>query len=595
MFNGRQPRERDRVGPAVEEHYRQMGREFLQTLGLPENTNWRQLAEQNIPIPQAVGRQLVERLMSGREDSQAARGRNTWNSAATARAMDRINPVTEARPDWRPAFHQLSRKLPKLRLEHNPDVEPMLDDVYGLPRERAVASARAARRSQASPLRSTSLSPAQSAPALVRSSANSSASPLRSTSLSPAQSAPALVRSSANSSSPPPPLRDESASLPLRTASLPLRSASLPAPFVSSSVPSAVVVKREGHLRVHKAWPEYKEVRAPADRQALLLCCNNSFHRKCIGDWWQRQHEQDVDTTCPLCKGPGCSYMTSYKYGHHKVHWGPREYTAIASDDSETDLSAEIDRAWHRISKYAEGSFRARVKREPRQVDGSIRVKPELGEAEGKSESSAAALIRQQDDEYVTALAEDLLSGKVSGGGGQSLEEQQLIAAIQQSLKEAKAEAQSSQEQESIPVPTSTPVPQPEDKRAKAKRMADSYEHLLTKKLKPEAKPRQGEVAATAMSTSSEAVNPLLCGKVPALAMLTSSDAGEVAATATSMSLEAGQGEVAAAISMSIPSDAGPLAFFQHMMSKPERMAFLKKYMKQKFVKFASRYCTILF
>eukprot|EP00808_Paulinella_micropora_P020083 g58841.t1 len=132
MFDGRQARERDRVGPAVDEHYRQMGREFL------HYKLW------------AVGRQLE--LMS----------------AATARAMDRINPVTEARPDWRPAFHQLSGNgestssgsrsrsstagQPKLRLEHNPDVEPMLNDVYGLPGERAVASARAARRSQASPL-----------------------------------------------------------------------------------------------------------------------------------------------------------------------------------------------------------------------------------------------------------------------------------------------------------------------------------------------------------------------------------------------------------------------------------------------------------
>eukprot|EP00808_Paulinella_micropora_P020082 g58840.t1 len=169
---------------------------------------------------------------------------------------------------------------------------------------------------------------------------------------------------------------------------------------------------------------EYKEVRAPAERQALLLFVVITL----------------FIASASAIGGRGCRYhLPLMQRARLFVH-----------DALQTDSSAEIDRAWHRISEYAEGSFRARVKREPRQVDGSIRVKPELREAEGKSESSAAALIRQQNDEYVAALAEDLLSGKVSGGGGQSLEEQQLIAAIQQSLKEAKAEAQTSQKQESI-------------------------------------------------------------------------------------------------------------------------------------------------
>ena len=469
MFLDRQDRERDRVGPAVDEHYRQVGRDFLATLGLSEDTTWRQVADQNIHIPQAVGREMVEKLMNGRQASQAARGRDTWDSSATARAMNRINPLTEARPDWKPAFYELTSNgesrsrsrsstagQPKLRLEHNVDVEPMLDSVYGTPQQRAVASARSARRSGAS---STASRPA----------ASSSSGPATSP--------------SARSSMPPPLLRAESASVPVRTESLPLRSA----PSLAPSAPPPVVVKREGQEGVaspgaqskDKSFPqpdidcricispikdiEYVVVRATGDRQALLLCCNNSFHRKCIGNWWQKQHDDDMDTTCPLCKEKVCSYMTSYKYGHYISRWAPREYTMVNSEDSDTDTS-ELTRFIEREMPVRESSRNARVKREHREMDSSARVKvegkSEVSAAALNQEVSAAALIRQQDEEYMKALADDILSGKVSAGGRQSLEEQQFMEAIRQSLQDAKPETQSSQKPESVPVPVlQVPVP----------------------------------------------------------------------------------------------------------------------------------------
>eukprot|EP00808_Paulinella_micropora_P008153 g82554.t1 len=118
FHNDQQARDRERVGRATDLHYREMSREFLERLGLPECSDWRDLQDEKIRIPASLGRGFVDTLMEGRGASQYDRGRDTWTSADSANAMDAINPVTQE-ADWK-----VARSIPAAKRHPKAAVEP---------------------------------------------------------------------------------------------------------------------------------------------------------------------------------------------------------------------------------------------------------------------------------------------------------------------------------------------------------------------------------------------------------------------------------------------------------------------------------------
>eukprot|EP00808_Paulinella_micropora_P007165 g58459.t1 len=115
LRSDQEARERERVGPAREGVFQELAQEFKQQLGLPEGTSWRELSEDKVRVPSAMGQKFVEKL---------------WQ------------PVAQA-PDWKEAFYELAapeeqrstksstKGKRKLQLAHNPKVDRVLDKVLG--------------------------------------------------------------------------------------------------------------------------------------------------------------------------------------------------------------------------------------------------------------------------------------------------------------------------------------------------------------------------------------------------------------------------------------------------------------------------------
>eukprot|EP00808_Paulinella_micropora_P023265 g36587.t1 len=493
LQNDNQNRDRERVGPAVNMHYREMGRELLQTLGLPEGSTWRSVADQKIRIPQQAGRVLVDRLMQGRADSQEARGRNTWTSADASRAMDTINPITAPPPDWRVPFRQLSSNSKnsasssssrgstagrrKLRLAHNPGVEPMLDDIYGEPASRVTAFMSASSSSSPSPTFMSASASSSPSPAYMSASSSSSPSPAY-MSASSSSSSYGVKRESSSSSSPPPlsPARSSQSVLssqPLSRSASSLSSASSLVALGSS----AVVVKREEGVASSASSSslpididcrichspiddiKFEEVRDVGKRQALLTCCNVSYHRNCIERWWNTNNENGEWTFCPLCKKQEDSYLTSYKYGHERIHWVPREYVTVDSGSDDDDWWED-----ERVGEQVDASFEGSGSDDPWErvnataLAAAVKAEPELKSASGTAmvlrslnppAPSPAAVRKDQDEEYERATVIDIASA---------------------SLQEAKTK--SSQKREETPQET---------RAAKAAKFAEAFERVMNR------------------------------------------------------------------------------------------------------------------
>eukprot|EP00808_Paulinella_micropora_P031088 g47823.t1 len=123
---------------------REREREFKQQLGLPEGTSWRELSEDKVRVPSAMGQKFVEKLWQVRNARRGGGGGagNQWDSVSTGRAINAFKPVAQA-PDWKEAFYELAapeeqrstksstKGKRKLQLAHNPNVDRVLDKVLG--------------------------------------------------------------------------------------------------------------------------------------------------------------------------------------------------------------------------------------------------------------------------------------------------------------------------------------------------------------------------------------------------------------------------------------------------------------------------------
>eukprot|EP00808_Paulinella_micropora_P017503 g8264.t1 len=101
LRSDQEARERERVGPAREGVFQELAQEFKQQLGLPEATSWRELSEDKVRVPNAMGQKFVEKL---------------WQLAA---------------PEEQRSTKSGTKGKRKLQLAHNPNVDRVLDKVLG--------------------------------------------------------------------------------------------------------------------------------------------------------------------------------------------------------------------------------------------------------------------------------------------------------------------------------------------------------------------------------------------------------------------------------------------------------------------------------
>eukprot|EP00808_Paulinella_micropora_P003431 g32053.t1 len=396
LRSDQEARERERVGPAREGVFQELAQEFKQQLGLPEGTSWRELSEDKVRVPSAMGQKFVEKLWQVRN---ARRGGNQWDSVSTGRAINAFKPVAQA-PDWKEAFYELAapeeqrstksstKGKRKLQLAHIPNVDRVLDKVLG-----PVSSA-----SGSKPVSSASGSkPVSSASGSKPVSSSRGPSPV----------------SSASGSKPVSSASGSSASGSSSSGSSPVSSAS-----------GSSDIEDVNDLVDDLLW---KEVRDPQDRLAQTKCCSSPYHRRCLEKWWKECDKNGKVPDCPWCKKLciPTSYWTSFLYKHETLHWeSPSvviDMTARTSSDVNDVAGRQSETAMSDTEEVEHVEHESEDEWEP-PVD-NWDPQPTCGKSE--REEPAASTRARIDEEYEQAEVDDIAArarkGELNAGADSDL------------------------------------------------------------------------------------------------------------------------------------------------------------------------------